>query len=80
MSAEIATKLKQARAKLGLSQSQASKAWDVPLPTLKTWECNTRTPRGFTLAALNEKLDAILAGPPPPAAKPAKTAPKRKAK
>jgi len=48
---------------LGLSQSQAAKAWDVPLPTLKTWEGSTRTPRGMALRMLLEKLDAILAAP-----------------
>lgn len=64
MSEELRRKLKAARAKLGLSQSQAAKAWGIPLPTLKCWENDQRTPRGFALQALNEKLDAILAEPP----------------
>lgn len=61
MSEELATKLKAARAKLGLSQSQASKAWEIQLRTLQKWEIDAATPRGFALKALTEKLDAILA-------------------
>lgn len=60
MSEELANKLKAARAKLGLSQSEASKAWGIPLKTLQFWEQDRRTPQGFTAKALNEKLDAIL--------------------
>lgn len=61
MSEELKNKLKAARAKLGLSQSQASKAWGIPLKTLQSWEIDRNTPQGFTLTAINEKLDAILA-------------------
>lgn len=62
MSEELATKLKTAREKLGLSQSQAAKAWGISLKTLQAWEQDQRTPRGFALTALMEKLDAILSG------------------
>ena len=61
MSEELANKLKAARAKLGLSQSQASREWEIPLRTLQKWEIDAATPRGFALKALNEKLEAILA-------------------
>lgn len=71
MSAELASKLKAARERLGLSQSQAAKAWAIPLDTLKNWENDRRTPRGLALVTINKLLDAILAAPPPPAAKPA---------
>jgi DNA-binding transcriptional regulator YiaG len=62
MSQELASKLKEAREKLGLSQSQAAKAWDIPLSTLQHWEQDERTPRGLALRLLMEKLDAILVG------------------
>lgn len=62
MSEELANKLKAARAKLGLSQSEAAKAWGIKIRTLQSWEQNWATPRGFALTALVEKLDAILAG------------------
>lgn len=60
MSEELATKLKAARERLNLSQSQASKAWGIPLKTLQSWEQDNSTPRGFALKVLEEKLDAIL--------------------
>jgi DNA-binding transcriptional regulator YiaG len=70
MSEELRNKLKAARAKLGLSQSQAATAWEVPLRTLIGWENNQRTPRGFALSSLNTMLDAILAEPAPKRKKP----------
>ncbi len=76
MSEELARKLKEARALLGLSQAQAAKAWQIPRQTLISWEHDRYTPRGFALAAINEKLDAILAGPP---AAPARKAAGKKA-
>jgi len=71
MSKELRRKLKAARAKLALSQSQAAAAWGVPLRTLINWENDQQTPRGFTLTALQAKLDAILA-------EPAKKSPRKK--
>lgn len=76
MSEELRLKLKAARERLGLSQSQAAKAWGIPKGTLIKWENDQSTPRGFALAALNEKLDAILAGPP---AAPARKAARKQA-
>jgi transcriptional regulator with XRE-family HTH domain len=56
----IATEIKAARAKLGLSQSQAAKVWDVNLITLQSWEQGIRTPRGFALKMLQQILNAAL--------------------
>jgi DNA-binding transcriptional regulator YiaG len=72
MSEELRLKLKAARAKLGLSQSQAANEWGIPLRTLINWENDRRTPRGLALATINKLLDAILAAPL------AKAAPKKK--
>jgi len=78
MSKQLALKLKAARKKQRLSQSQAAQAWGIPLPTLKKWETEQRTPRGLALQLLLERLDAIMADqspaakPPTPARKPAK--------
>jgi len=60
MSKDLARKLKEARAHLKLSQSQAAKAWDIPLSTLQKWENDAATPRGFAFRALEAKLDEIL--------------------
>ena len=64
MSEELKRKLKAAREKLGLSQSQAAKKWGIPVKTLQAWEHNRQTPRGFALAHLNSLLDGLLAAPP----------------
>ena len=57
-----------ARAKLGLSQSEAAAEWGINTRTLQQWEQDQQTPKGFALTALMEKLDAILT---PPRANPA---------
>jgi DNA-binding transcriptional regulator YiaG len=62
MSEEIARKLKAARAKVGETQVQFAERLNVPVRTLIGWENNQRTPRGLSLEALTEKLDAILKG------------------
>ncbi|MBC8012338.1 MAG: helix-turn-helix transcriptional regulator [Burkholderiales bacterium] len=49
---KLATMIKAARERLGLSQSEAAEAWSVPLKTLQKWEQATRSPRGETLARL----------------------------
>jgi len=72
MSEELRLKLKAARAKLGLSQSQAAKEWGTPLRTLISWENDQSTPRGLALRLLLEKLDAILADPVSPGPKTAR--------
>lgn len=60
MSEELKNKLKAAREKLGLTQKQFAEKIGVPYRTLVSWENDQRTPRGFALTALMEKLDAIL--------------------
>jgi len=62
MSQELRNKLKAARQKTGLSQSQAAKAWGIPLRTLISWENDQYTPQGFALKAIMEMLDGILSG------------------
>lgn len=64
MSEELQSKLKAARLKLNISQSEAAKLWEVPLKTLQSWEANRFTPKGFTLAALTKKLDKIIQSKP----------------
>lgn len=61
MSKELADKLKKARNKLGLSQTQASQKWGIPHRTLVSWENDQRTPTGFSLQQLTNMLDKILA-------------------
>jgi putative transcriptional regulator len=60
MSQELKRKLKAARAKLGVSQSQFAKQIGVPLKTLQNWEIDRTTPQPFALKALESQLDAIL--------------------
>lgn len=60
MSEELQRKLRQARAKLGQSQSQFAATIGVNVRTLQTWEQNQRTPGMFARMALNAKLDEIL--------------------
>ena len=63
MSEELRRKLKAAREKLGLSQSQAAKVWGIPVGTLQNWENDKRTPQGLALTAINNLLDGILSPP-----------------
>ena len=42
------------RDKLGLSQSQAAQAWDIPLGTLQNYEQGKRKPRDFALKMLEQ--------------------------
>lgn len=61
MSQELRRKLKAAREKLGLSQSQfARQVLEISVRTLQSWENDQRTPDAFKLKVLNEKLDRIL--------------------
>jgi DNA-binding transcriptional regulator YiaG len=53
---QIGNRLKSARAKLGLSQSEAAKAWKFSIKTIQTWEQGWAEPRGLYL----EKLEKIL--------------------
>ena len=54
---ELAQRLKSAREKLALSQSQASKTWEIPIKTLQSWEQGVRTPSGLAF----RQLETILA-------------------
>ena len=55
-----------ARQKQGLSQSQAAKAWGIPVKTLQSWEQGKRHPRGLALSALRQIIDRALSNPPVP--------------
>ena len=70
---ELSTEIKDARRKLGLSQSQAAKAWDIPLSTLQDWEQGQHKPRGLALKTLRTILAAALSGDKP--ASPSSAAP-----
>ena len=52
--------IKEARRLAGLSQSQAAKAWDIPVRTLQTWEQSQASPRGLALKTLRSIIDPIL--------------------
>jgi len=60
MSQELRRKLKDARARLGLSQSKFAAVIGVPVRTLQRWEIDQSTPHSFALKALEAKLDEIL--------------------
>lgn len=62
MSKDLARKLKDAREKLGLSQTAAAAAWDIPLGTLRHWEQDGASPRGLALKALDDLLNDVLQG------------------
>ena len=64
MSADLRNRIKAAREKQGLSQSQAASAWGIPVKTLQKWEQDGSTPRGLALTAINQLLDGILGSPP----------------
>lgn len=49
---QFAKQLREARQRLGLSQSQAAKTWKVNLRTLQEWEQAKILPRGATLLRL----------------------------
>jgi transcriptional regulator with XRE-family HTH domain len=78
MSKELASKLKLVRSKLDLTQQELADKLPVPLPTLIKWENDLRTPRGFALKALEEKLQALLQSGSASQGPPAKTPPKPK--
>lgn len=61
MSQELRNRLKEARAKLEMTQAQFAAKIQVPLKTLQGWEGDRMTPRGLALKSINETLDKILA-------------------
>lgn len=62
-SVSLGQRIKQARALLGISQSEAAERWGVNVRTLQDWEIERRTPRGFARAQLEKLLAGILAAP-----------------
>ena len=61
MSQELRNRLREARAKLALSQSLFAQKIGIPLGTLIKWENDQATPRGLALTSINQILDKILA-------------------
>jgi putative transcriptional regulator len=53
---DISLQLKTVREKLGLSQSQAAKAWGISVRTLQQWEQGRSKPVGLALLKLQEIL------------------------
>jgi len=62
MSEELKRKLRDARAKLGMSQRQLANQLGVSVRTLQAWEADRNTPGWLARMALNSKLDALLGG------------------
>lgn len=58
---DIASQIKQARVRAGLSQSQAALAWGVNTRTLQKWEQGSRTPTGRNLLKLLPHITAPAA-------------------
>ncbi len=54
----VATDIKTARERAGLTQEQASAQWDIPIQTLRHWEQGRHQPRGLA----KRQLDLILSG------------------
>ncbi len=52
----LSRKLAAWRRRCGLTQLAAAEKLGCPLQTLQQWEHGRRTPRGFALAALLERL------------------------
>ena len=61
MSQAFRLKLKDARAKLALSQSKLAAKLGVPTRTLICWENDQATPDKFKLEALERLIDQLLA-------------------
>jgi DNA-binding transcriptional regulator YiaG len=55
---QFAKQLREARKRLGLSQSQAAAAWGVRLKNLQNWEQGVVLPTGSTLLQLLPLLTA----------------------
>ncbi len=53
-----------AREKQSLSQTEAAKAWGIPVETLQSWEQGISDPRGLALSALRQIIDRALNTPP----------------
>jgi DNA-binding transcriptional regulator YiaG len=54
---ESLTKLiKEWRKKKGVTKAEAARQLNIPYRTLQDWELGNRTPRGFALRAITERL------------------------
>lgn len=58
----LQSKLKKAREKLDLTQEAMAAALGVRFKTYVNWEQDRTTPQGLGLKALNDAVDALLAG------------------
>jgi DNA-binding transcriptional regulator YiaG len=56
MSENFSDRIKAARQRLGLTQSQAARKWGFPKQTINAWEAGIRHPAGLYL----KKLERIL--------------------
>lgn len=56
----IANRIKLAREKSALSQSEAASAWGISVRTLQNWEIGRNEPRGFARVQFDKLLDEIL--------------------
>jgi DNA-binding transcriptional regulator YiaG len=56
MSENFPDRIKAARERLGLSQSQAARKWGFPKQTISAWETGVRTPTGL----YGQKIERIL--------------------
>jgi DNA-binding transcriptional regulator YiaG len=65
MSEQLARQLKELRAALGLSQTQAAARLGIPRRTLISWENDQRTPGGLAMEALQAKLKMLAEAKPP---------------
>jgi len=52
----LAERIKRKRAREGLSQSQAAKAWGINVRILQYWEQGRHNPSGFARVALEKIL------------------------
>jgi DNA-binding transcriptional regulator YiaG len=55
----LGERIKAARAKLGITQKEASKRWQIPLDALQNWEIDRRTPRGAAFTYIEGILQKI---------------------
>ena len=59
MSQELQIKLQTVRKQLKITQKSMAEKLGCPLRTLIGWENNQRTPRGFALTALMQRLEEM---------------------
>jgi len=59
MSENFSDRIKAARQRLGLSQSQAARKWGFPKQTISAWEKGLRNPAGLYLKKLERVLKRI---------------------